>query len=506
MVDWHDIAFGIPKLGSLTDDEMERTFVERDGRWSTTTKAAMARLGADKLDLDENWASCSQRWECPGCGRQKPDILRVSKGGVLLARIDIHHDHLTDHLKALLHAAHGPQWRAAIPPGTAHLEQLGAKLIARFERSYVCIDCNAADGLVKSRLRNIPRPFSFRPSEIRRFITVRANSEHQVDVDAARAIFEEAREDYELRVALADTLAGLILKGDMTIEAGNMPSPFAGNPLSMLHHVHSWFIREGGLQYTEVSRDVAAFEAGSLSRDGVATGTRRKAKAVVQPTAEEVANYDGGGFPELWRAAPADWKCPACDRDRGQILRRSNNARRRWSGKLVRHKEFAIVQPEQLHEASSDRSGPYVDRHELHLICMDCADILAHVKARHPDISASAAIFQFADMRIAASSSPNEPHVVDWDIAAARARISLGLAEKVEAYWRWYNLVVGCRSNYRYYLDRSQGDANRAWARLKADFALELSEMADPDEWLEHLLEEAARIEIIDPFRVEVPQ
>jgi len=185
MVDWHTVEFGIPKLSSLTDEQLEGLYVERDGRWSSATKAAMRRFGTEKLDLDENWASCSPDWECPGCARRKPDILRLSDAGVLLARLDVHHDHLTDHLRGILHTNLGPQWRAAIPPHTSHLEKLGSKLVARFDPSRVCLDCNSADGAVKSKFRDIPRSFSFRPSEISCFVTARPNNEHLIDFGAA---------------------------------------------------------------------------------------------------------------------------------------------------------------------------------------------------------------------------------------------------------------------------------------------------------------------------------
>lgn len=503
MVDWHKVEIGLPKLASLTDEQLERLYVERDGRWSSSIKAAMARFSTDKLDLDDNWASRSQRWECPGCCRRKPDLLRVSAAGVLLARLDIHHDHLTDHLKALLHARHGPQWRLAIPPDSAHLEQFGVKLIARFERSYVCLDCNAADGAVKSRLRDIPRPFSFRPSEIRRFVNARPNVEHQIDFDAAYAIFAEQQADYERRVALIEMLAALTLAGDMTMEAGNMPSPLAGNPMGMMRHLDHWFLRELPEQHSEIANDITVFEARSVSRDGVATNSRRKRSPAAQPTAEDVASYDGGGAADLWRVAPVDWRCPACERDRTEILRRSNNSKRRWSGKLVRHTEYILAQPDAVEGASGHRLEPFIDRHEPHLICLDCANIISHLKARRPAIAASEAIFQFADMRASAVFAPNTPHEVDWAVAEQRARDSLTLAARKNDYWQWHNQAAACRSDYRKLLRLCGDDPKQAWARLKTQYADDLAGREDSDEWLEYLLSEADRIAIPDPFRVE---
>ncbi|MGQ7378983.1 hypothetical protein ACTGVF_11365, partial [Streptococcus suis] len=103
-----EVAFGIPKLGSLTDEQLESLYSDRDGPWSAAVKAALRRFDTDKLDLDDNWASRPPDWECPACGRRKPDLMRMSGSGVLLARLDIHHDHLTDYFKTILHAKHGP--------------------------------------------------------------------------------------------------------------------------------------------------------------------------------------------------------------------------------------------------------------------------------------------------------------------------------------------------------------------------------------------------------------
>jgi len=502
LVDWHVVEFGIPKLSSLTDEQLEGLYVDRDGRWSSAIRAAMRRFGTEKLDLDENWASRSPDWECPGCGRRKPDLVRLSSAGVLLARLDIHHDHLTDHLKSILRTKLGPQWRAAIPPDTAHLEKLGSKLVARFEPSTVCLDCNGADGAVKAKLREIPRSFSFRPSEIRRFVTARPNVEHQIDLKAAHTIFAEARLDFERRLGLVETLAAMTLAGEMTLEPGNQPSMLAGNPMGMYRHLHTWFLRECPEQHTTVSKDVEAFEARSVSRDGVATAERRKPRAIIRPTDDEIAAYDGGGAADLWQGAPPDWRCPACGRDRGDILRQSNNRKRPWAGKLVRHTEYIVTDSMPDDEDPEVSVDPFIDRHELHLICLDCSTIMAGVKSRWPDISASDALFQLSDMRAVATATPNQAHATDWAAAAERARASLPLADLAKAYWRHHNEAVSCRAIYRSFLTKCGGNKQRAWTRLSSYYADELAGLEEPEGWLDFMLSEADRIGIDDPFRL----
>lgn len=91
---WREITFAVPDLTSFGDADLDRHFIRRDGAWSAATKAALARFGVDRLDLDENWASVGSDWECPGCGRRKAELFRLTGNRVLLARLDIHHDHL----------------------------------------------------------------------------------------------------------------------------------------------------------------------------------------------------------------------------------------------------------------------------------------------------------------------------------------------------------------------------------------------------------------------------
>jgi hypothetical protein len=46
----------------------------------------------------------------------------------------------------------------------------------------------------------------------------------------------------------------------------------------------------------------------------------RKQKVARAPTDEEFAAYDGMHCAVIWRALPADWKCPVCDRSKREIL------------------------------------------------------------------------------------------------------------------------------------------------------------------------------------------
>ena len=124
---------------------------------------------------------------------------------------------------------------------------------------------------------------------------------------------------------------------------------------------------------------------------------------------------------------------------------------------------------------------PFIDRHELHLICFDCSTVMAGVKSRWPDISASDVLFQFSDMRAIAIATPNQAHEVDWAAAAEHARASRPLAKLTKAYWKRHNEAVNCRAVYRSLLAKCGGNKQRAWTRLSSYYADELADARSHD-------------------------
>ncbi|PRD14063.1 hypothetical protein CQW29_18545 [Pantoea coffeiphila] len=58
----------------------------------------------------------------------------------------------------------------------------------RFPDTIVCGQCNSADGTVKRKL-NLPKSFSFSPSEIRVFIKARPHEKHDIDHERALNLF-----------------------------------------------------------------------------------------------------------------------------------------------------------------------------------------------------------------------------------------------------------------------------------------------------------------------------
>jgi hypothetical protein len=100
---------------NLSDEQMQLHFSEWDGRWSNQTKRALERFGAKGLDLNENWSLCAPYWTCPACRRSKNEIFRLSKRGILLAKLELHHDHLRDRIWHRARKLFGEKWLETFP-------------------------------------------------------------------------------------------------------------------------------------------------------------------------------------------------------------------------------------------------------------------------------------------------------------------------------------------------------------------------------------------------------
>ena len=130
----------------LSDEQMQLHFGDCDGCWSAQTKDALQRFKAKGLDLNENWALSAPGWSCPACQRSKEAIFRLSKRGILLAKLELHHDHLRDVIFHRVRELHGPNWSETILKTSIILLDHIRDLTSRFELCLLCSECNTADG------------------------------------------------------------------------------------------------------------------------------------------------------------------------------------------------------------------------------------------------------------------------------------------------------------------------------------------------------------------------
>jgi hypothetical protein len=380
----------LPHVGRLTDDDMEVYFPEYDGRWSTQTRDALERLGATGLELNANWALTRQKWSCDGCGRSKHEIFRKSGSGILLAKLELHHDHLWEQANRKPAQILGPDWRDKVPRGGPHVLETIRDLVTRFNDALVCSECNAADGAAKRRLGVDPR-FSFAPAEIRRFVTAVPHEDHRIDLEKAREVCVEEKSGFDRRVALLDVLVDDLVAGRLQRRTEGMhPARPMWQRLDTEEVLDRAF-REA-TQRTSTERLLGAVREDFLARSVQKDVVRRKARLTfddVEPTDQEYASYVPKANPAKWAAAGDDWQCPCCGRGKRAVLRLST--KKQWSGSIRIHYQFDDLQDED-EIALRERLLPGF-KNDFHVarrlevdVCSDCGEIAPRLQQERRDV------------------------------------------------------------------------------------------------------------------------
>ncbi len=423
---WRDLTITIPDFDQLEDDDLADHLPDCDGKWSPLVRPAMSRFSARGLDLNELWAETRRDWRCPACQRSKADILRLTDSGILLARLDLHHDHLGDFIKTELKAKFGPKWGTEGPPGAARAEEVAERLLIRFAWTNLCVDCNGADAAAKRAISAIPRAFSFSPPEIAEFVTATPNTPHAIDFDRAKAVWDRCAALFRARHALAVTILDAISRGELE----GSPGIFVQSPT---------FLRGGSVRFlttyadpvvlAEISRTEQALLARSLANDGVNSKTPRAVHPSPRPPSdEEFAAYDGGGSPKPWAETDETWRCPVCERSKRQILLRGKGARG-WHGRLHQFRDFDFIE-------NPDGVVVGVSGHTDLLICSGCVDVLSELKQRHPEFRGREYVLASSDLQTVIRAAPNARHEVDQEALLALARSRAVAPGLIDAYWR----------------------------------------------------------------------
>lgn len=373
----------LPDVAQATHSEMEAMLPSFDGAWSSQTKALLARFNTGLLELDGNWASVDARWRCPVCSRGKPEIARLTGAGVLLCRLDRHHDHLGDEGNRILWRAQPRHADRKSREACSSAIQACSALAERFHPTLVCSDCNTADSAAKALLNGVPRAFSFSPSEIARFIRPRPNQVHELDAAAVHAIWSEAAEDAADRLAFMLILAERIRQGRHAREG----SPYRPHPMATLF---GDLIEAAGHPRSSGEFLISEIANQSVRRDGYGSSVTPKPRTRIEvPSEKDLDAFTSAGSPgPFWHEPPDDWRCACCDRNRLEMLRRSPKSRL-WTAGAHRRRVFVTeTRPEALRWRNAEHGGlPMFRDHQTVWICKDCRQIITDIKLKGPDLT-----------------------------------------------------------------------------------------------------------------------
>jgi rubredoxin len=434
----------------LSDERMRLHFSAWDGVWSEQTQGALRRYDAKGLDLNENWALTPPLWFCPACGRKKDQIFRLSKRGVLLAKLELHHDHLRDYILRRVNALLGTGWRDTVSQGSIVLMDYIRELTSRFDVCLLCSECNAAEGKVKAKLREEIAPeFTFSAQEIGTFVHARPGQDHVLNADQARRLWDTEKENFDAGLALVDQLLTQLSKGQLSRDRRGLASTrsliSAFAPESMLMKAFDEEARD--TERAELLwRHREEFLARSTQRDSATLSPVVSAvKPLVGPTEEEYASYVDPVSPKPWRKLDDSWQCPVCTRAKREILRKSKS--RKWTGGVRSQLECSLeLDPRAM--ANRRRlfpafpNGIFVKRTERTLICSDCAGIGMALGQRDQSIREPHLSIEDRRACIVRSQS-HAPHEIDYEIAAQRAVANESYAAALSAHFALSNRVRG---------------------------------------------------------------
>lgn len=432
----------------LSDEEMQLHFSHLDGRWSEQTKRAVQRLEAQGLDLNENWALCARYWICPGCRRHKNDIFRLSKRGILLAKLELHHDHMRDSVWPRIQELFGKDWLETRPKSSIIILDHIRELTSRFDVCLVCSECNAADGKAKIRFRDeIDSRFSFAAQEIGTFIRPVAGKDHDIDYEKAHAAWEAERGNFQARLTLLDELVGHLVHGRLACDHQGMASTRIMNGA---FDAYSLLMRsfERDTKNTERAQMIWTlrdeFLARSTRRDSAMLAPVDQARRPsIAPTDEEYAAYVDPVSSKRWLGIPSDWACPICARSRRQLMRKSKSGK--WSGG-VRSVYECTLERDDLAIANRQRLFPdfrndiFVRDISQIIVCADCAGISSALMQK--DQSIRDPYLGSGDRRASiVNSQPHSVHEIDFEVARNRALANESYAAASAAFQAFRDLV-----------------------------------------------------------------
>lgn len=482
------ISFPIPDLATASDHEIEGLFPSFDGRWSSQTKALLAQHGVERLDLDGNWASVPPMWRCGPCGRYKAELARLSDVGVLICRLDWHHDHLRDHGKKILKRKGArPSEPEALRRWFSAVETC-KDLIERFHPSFVCVDCNAADGEAKRKLKGIVHPdFSFSPAEIATFITIQPGRPHKVDADKAEEIWKSVEDDVLDRIAFTELLAARVADGRHQRQGRKLwPEPPLGPLLRDLS-------RNPTYPAIPLLQLPSILSSRSLKNDGFRSSLKVRTKPVRVPSQAEFETFTAAQDPKSpWVWVDAGWTCPGCDRSRFECLRESG--KNKLSGRLH---QFYVYSDKDDYDALRWRNGwneggVTYGGHAVVFLCQDCRLVVTDTNKTLT--APSEDCLRIEDLRVlVGDAAPHTRPQVDLEAAQALAEDNFEHVDAARIYWEHRSAARAVLNHYTELTKWRGVDRETAmWIVLEKVGRLDLEDRELPG-LLDFMLAEGAR-------------
>lgn len=482
----------IPDIDLLSDDEMVNVAHMRDGRWSAQTKALLKKFKTEKLDLNRGWAASWTGWTCPCCKRDKRQIARMNKIGVLLCRLEIHHDHLAEAIKRIYSEFEfdgmGDDTRIQLRRAQGSLTQL----IERFERVVLCIDCNLAEGRAKLLLKGIvDTDFSFSPTEIAEFIQPSPNRVHEINKKQAHAIWKMKKGDFIDRIKFTRKMVQWNVAGKYWREVTRGERGVAS--LQDRDIVFQQFSRAmSNSQHYSPSEKILTR---STSNDSAGHSPKMKRKPSVHcPSDAEFAVINKNNQKQSpWVKAGEEWQCSCCHRAKREICRKSNKGK--WTARIHIIPEY-IKETDQ--ESLSFRrlngvKSLVIGSTRQHFICQDCRHVSSEAIRRGAEINVDC--LTIGDLKkLVGIAVPNAVHNVDYEKANEIALANKPLQAAIDDYRNHQRQAAKARTEVHIKTRFNGLSANEVIDGLGYEYAVEFGiGIEEGVQFVDWLLDEARR-------------
>lgn len=368
-----------------------------DSQYSQVMVDLKERFGAVGFHLNRWWVMTPADWECPACGRLKPELVRLDKHRRLMGQLHEHHDHMVD---LVLERFRHFSVRKETVVADEQAEKFAIRTafgLSAYDNTVVCADCNHADGKAKQAV-GTHKDFSFSPAEIRRIVKPKPNiGPHEIDVAVAKLIWNEGKAVFSKRMHMVDLVAELAASDSHWYQA----SPFSAKRTERA--AKNVFAYSG---LSELARRLGETPEALLydakPRKGNLTSWRQKRarKSTKVPTENDI-QFMRRTRGKFWNRLDDNWRCECCRRSKLHCTRPSDGAP--WVFE-VKEKQLYSPERECLYE--------YVK------LCEDCSNVARHLAREVLDTAGTdlrdpSVIIALADLRSIIIPRPHMPHDVD---------------------------------------------------------------------------------------------
>jgi len=179
-----------------------------DSQFSKNTEELIFLHKAKGAHFNKWWVLTPTTWKCPACERQKSEIVRLNKHQDLSGTLHEHHDHMADLVKKRFEELSSKKSKVVADEFSEKFSIRLSFALASYDNTVVCSDCNDADTKAKA-LAKTHTDFSYSPDDIKQFIIVKNNTEHEINSEVAINIWNNQKDTFKLRMEFLNSIAAI---------------------------------------------------------------------------------------------------------------------------------------------------------------------------------------------------------------------------------------------------------------------------------------------------------